>query len=114
MAGNWKMPFWSYGKLKNNLRNARKGIFLLWKAGNRPPIPGPLYLMDTTYLHELLFLLAAVFILNGKLVAGLPIPTGQDIGSVCTKHRDNVDNLVVFTWDLNKSVRAGLTHEVCV
>ncbi len=38
---NRKMPFWSHGKLKKNLRKAGKTIFFLQKAGNRPPIPRP-------------------------------------------------------------------------
>ena len=41
VAGNWKMPFCSLGKLKKTLRKAGKSLFFLRKAGNRPPIPGP-------------------------------------------------------------------------
>ena len=41
LAKNRKMPFWSHGKLKKNLRKAEKSIFFLRKAGNTPPICGP-------------------------------------------------------------------------
>ncbi len=51
MAGNRKTPFWSHGKVKINLRKAGKSIFLLRKAGNRPPIPGPQTVYQTGQLR---------------------------------------------------------------
>ncbi len=68
--------------------------------------------MEKTYIDEILtFLLVGAILLNEKLVAGLPIPASQDIDSVCTKYSGN---LIEFSWDLNKSTTAALTHEVCV
>ena len=49
VAGNRKTPMWSHGKLKKNLRKAGKSIFYLQKAGNKPPIPGPLSYFNFNY-----------------------------------------------------------------
>ncbi len=71
------MPFWSHGKLKKKLWKAGKSIFFLRKAGNRLPIPGPLYrevILDGTVfinteapsgIHWALCIVHSVYILQG-------------------------------------------------